>query len=169
MRRCLRWLDEWGEEFFVSVMLSFLIILLGVEVFSRFLLGKSFTWIEEMTRYLFVWSSYLGIAVAVKRKEQLRILTLMELLGKRYPGVVKVCYVIAELTFAVFCMLVFYFSLGMMKNMTQFPQVSASLEIDVIYAYAIIPLSMVIITFRILQGLIRDFRNDTLQFTKSAE
>ena len=50
--KCLQWIDRWGEEFAVSIMLSLLILLLGTEVFSRFLLGKSFSWIEEPSRRL---------------------------------------------------------------------------------------------------------------------
>ena len=72
MSGILRWLDDWAEEFCVSVMLALLVLLLGMEVFSRFLLGKSFSWMEELCRYLFVWSSYIGVAIAVKHKEQLR-------------------------------------------------------------------------------------------------
>ena len=142
--KVLRWLDEWAEEFCVSIMLSLLILLLGTEVFSRFLLSKSFSWIEELCRYLFVWASYLGVAIAVKRKEQLRV--------------------VSELSFAVFCVLVFYYSINMLENMTRFKQVSASLEINVMYAYLIIPISMAVTTFRVLQGLYRDFRNHTLHF-----
>ena len=89
--KVLRWLDEWAEEFCVSIMLSLLILLLGTEVFSRFLLSKSFSWIEELCRYLFVWASYLGVAIAVKRKEQLRVLMLMDTLEKHFPRLVKVC------------------------------------------------------------------------------
>ena len=66
MSGILRWLDDWAEEFCVSVMLALLVLLLGMEVFSRFLLGKSFSWMEELCRYLFVWSSYIGVAIAVK-------------------------------------------------------------------------------------------------------
>mgnify|MGYP000046075795 CR=1 FL=1 len=87
--KVLRWLDEWAEEFCVSIMLSLLILLLGTEVFSRFLLSKSFSWIEELCRYLFVWASYLGVAIAVKRKEQLRVLMLMDTLEKHFPRLVK--------------------------------------------------------------------------------
>ena len=162
--KVLRWLDEWAEEFCVSIMLSLLILLLGTEVFSRFLLSKSFSWIEELCRYLFVWASYLGVAIAVKRKEQLRVLMLMDTLEKHFPRLVKVCYVVSELSFAVFCVLVFYYSINMLENMTRFKQVSASLEINVMYAYLIIPISMAVTTFRVLQGLYRDFRNHTLHF-----
>ena len=85
MSGILRWLDDWAEEFCVSVMLALLVLLLGMEVFSRFLLGKSFSWMEELCRYLFVWSSYIGVAIAVKHKEQLRILMFMDVLKKRFP------------------------------------------------------------------------------------
>ena len=162
--KIVRWLDEWAEEFCVSIMLSLLVILLGTEVFSRFLFGKSFSWIEELTRYLFVWASYLGVAIAVKRKEQLRVLMLMDTLERHFPRLIKVCYVVSELTFTAFCLIVFYYSLNMIENMTRFKQVSASLEIDVMYAYLIIPISMALTAFRVLQGLYRDFKNNTLHF-----
>ena len=164
MSGILHWLDRWAEDFVVSVMLAALVLLLGMEVFSRFLLGKSFSWMEELCRYLFVWSSYIGVAIAVKHKEQLRILMLMDLLKIRFPKLVRVLYVISELVFTVFCLLVFYYSIGMIENMMRFKQVSAALEIDVMYAYLIIPISMALTVFRTLQGLLRDIRNNTLRF-----
>ena len=164
MSGILRWLDDWAEEFCVSVMLALLVLLLGMEVFSRFLLGKSFSWMEELCRYLFVWSSYIGVAIAVTHKEQLRILMFMDVLKKRFPQLVRILYVVSELTFTVFCALVFYYSLGMLENMIRFKQVSAALEINVMYAYLIIPISMALTIFRTLQGLCRDIRNNTLEF-----
>ncbi len=169
MRKAIRYLDKWGEEFFVSCMLSLLILLLGTEVFSRFLLGKSFPWIEEMCRYLFVWSSYMGISIAIKHKEQLRVLIIIDILKKFSPKLVKILYIISELSFSAFCLAIFYYSLGMIKNMAQFKQVSASLEIDVMYAYFIIPISMFIAAFRTLQVLYKDFISGSLNYTKEIE
>ena len=64
MKKYIRWLDKWGEEAFVSTMLAFLIGILAIGVFSRFLMNKSFPWVEEVCSYLFIWSSYIGIAIA---------------------------------------------------------------------------------------------------------
>ena len=89
---------------------------------------------------------------------------LAETLKKRFPQLVRVLYVVSELTFTVFCALVFYYSLGMLENMVRFKQVSAALEINVMYAYLIIPISMALTIFRTLQGLYRDIRNNTLEF-----
>lgn len=165
----LRWLDEWAEEVVVSAMLATLVLFLGLTVIGRFILSKSFPWSEEFCRYLFVWSSYLGVAIAVKRKEQLRILMLMDLLAVRYPGLVRVLYIISELIFTGFCVAVFYFSIGLMQNMMQYKQVSASLEINMIYPYSIIPISMALTAFRTLQGLYRDFKRGTLYFTSRGD
>lgn len=169
MQKCIKWLDEWGEEFIVSVMLAFLIGILALGVSARFLAGKSFPWVEEVCSYLFIWSSYIGIAIAVKRKEQLRVLILMDLLKKRFPTLVKVCYILSEIIFAGFCIAVFYFSLGMLENMTVFPQVSAALEIDVFYAYLIIPVSMALTAFRTLQTVYRDYKNHTLRYANAED
>ena len=84
--------------------------------------------------------------------------------GQRFPQLVRILYVVSELTFTVFCALVFYYSLGMLENMIRFKQVSAALEINVMYAYLIIPISMALTIFRTLQGLYRDIRNNTLEF-----
>ena len=164
MRACITWLDTWGEEFVVSFMLALLILLLGAEVFFRFILRHSFTWIEELSRYLFIWSCYLGVAIAVKRNEQIRILIFVNLLEKYFPRLARICYVISELTFTVFCIAVFYYSLNMLENMTQFKQTSAALEIDVKYAYLIIPVSMGLTAFRTLQSLYRNYSRGILSF-----
>ncbi len=61
MKKYIRWLDKWGEEAFVSTMLAFLIGILAIGVFSRFLMNKSFPWVEEVCSYLFIWSSYISM------------------------------------------------------------------------------------------------------------
>ena len=167
MSGILRWLDDWAEEFcrFRSCWLCSS-CLLGMEVFSRFLLGKSFSWMEELCRYLFVWSSYIGVAIAVKHKEQLRILMLHGCAGRSASRSLVQDTVTSFPSSRSPCSarLVFYYSINMLENMTRFKQVSASLEINVMYAYLIIPISMAVTTFRVLQGLYRDFRNHTLHF-----
>ncbi|MDR1857285.1 MAG: TRAP transporter small permease [Desulfovibrio sp.] len=160
----VRWLDEWGEECFVSLMLSALILLLGVEVIMRAVFRHSFPWIDELCSYLFIWSSYIGVAIAMKRKEQLRVLCLMERVEKRFPRVGVTCYVISELTFTVFCCLVVYFSIEMLESMMQYTQVSGTLEINKIYVYLVIPISMVLTAFRTLQSLYRDYRSGNMRF-----
>ena len=45
-RKFINWADQWLEEVLVSIMLGLLVVFLGCEVFSRFILSRSFTWME---------------------------------------------------------------------------------------------------------------------------
>ena len=38
-------------------------------VFSRYVMGRTFTWYDEIARLLFVWIVFLGAAVGVKRAQ----------------------------------------------------------------------------------------------------
>ena len=168
-RKLINWADQWLEEVLVSIMLGLLVVFLGCEVFFRFILSKSFTWMEELCRYLFIWGSYIGIACAIKRKEQIRILCLAEIVKKHYPNVAKGIYIVSELCFTVFCLLIVYYSMGMMENMMRFKQVSGALEINMIYPYSIIPLSMILIAFRTLQRVYKDIKHGTLWYTNQED
>lgn len=42
-----------------------------VAVFMRYVLGGSFSWSEEVPRYLLIWTSFLGAAVGVARDEHI--------------------------------------------------------------------------------------------------
>ena len=150
-------------------MLTLLISLLGIEVVSRFIFGRSFTAIEEVSRYLFIWSTYLGLVIAIKRKEQIRILMFVDLLEKYFPRLFRICYVVSELCFVAFCSAVFWYSLRMLAKMSQFKQVSGSLEIDVKYAYYILPVGMALAVFRTLQGLYRDYARGALRYAKEGQ
>jgi TRAP-type C4-dicarboxylate transport system permease small subunit len=49
----------------------FVVIL--VQVFFRYVLGRPLMWTEEAARYLYIWTCYLGTAVAFRRGVHIRI------------------------------------------------------------------------------------------------
>jgi TRAP-type C4-dicarboxylate transport system permease small subunit len=51
-------------------------------VFSRYVLVRTFTWYDEVARLLFVWMTFLGAAVGVKRGVHFRL----HLLVDRFPS-----------------------------------------------------------------------------------
>ena len=64
MKKTVIWLDNYLEEFFMVISLILMTVIMGIQVFSRYVLGSAPSWSEEITRYLFVWSGFLRIAVA---------------------------------------------------------------------------------------------------------
>lgn len=53
---------------FLGVLLGIMFISALFTVFTRYFLGKSFAWSEELIRYLIIWVSFLGAAVAYKEQ-----------------------------------------------------------------------------------------------------
>ena len=49
MKKTLHWLDENLEEFLLVVMLAAMTLIMGIQIFSRYALGQSLSWSEEVT------------------------------------------------------------------------------------------------------------------------
>ena len=54
MKRIFHWLDENLEEFLLVIGLIAMTLIMGIQVFCRYVLGMSLSWSEELTRYIFI-------------------------------------------------------------------------------------------------------------------
>ena len=62
MRKVIRWLDDYLEEVLLVAALAAMAVIMGVQVFCRYVLGASLSWSEELTRYIFIWAGFLSIS-----------------------------------------------------------------------------------------------------------
>ena len=65
--KIIRWLDDNLEEALLIALLVTMTLLMGLQVFSRYILNASLSWSEELTRYLFIWSGFLSISYCIKK------------------------------------------------------------------------------------------------------
>ena len=54
MKRIFHWLDENLEEFLLVIGLIAMTLIMGIQVFCRYVLGMSLSWSEELTRYFYL-------------------------------------------------------------------------------------------------------------------
>lgn len=74
-------------EMILAVILGLIVITVTIQVFSRYVLDAPTSWSEELTRYLFIWLSLLGAAVALHKAKHLGVDNLANLLrGKALNG-----------------------------------------------------------------------------------
>ena len=66
MKKILHYLDEYLEEFLMVISLIAMTLIMGIQVFSRYILGMSLSWSEEITRYLFIWSAFLSVRLCTE-------------------------------------------------------------------------------------------------------
>jgi len=82
-----------------SVALAASVVLVSFQIFLRFVFNTPLTWTEEVDRYLFVWSVYLGSAVAVAKKAHIRVTIFIELGGPKLEKISqildKICCIFA--------------------------------------------------------------------------
>lgn len=61
------------EPFIIKLLFSLMVIILGAQVFTRYLFGFTFSWAEQVARIFFVWITFAGISYAVKDRLHLRV------------------------------------------------------------------------------------------------
>jgi TRAP-type C4-dicarboxylate transport system permease small subunit len=72
-----------GVEWICMVLMVILSIDLLLGVFSRYVMVRTFTWYDEIARGCFVWLTFLGAAVGVKRQAHFRLHILVDRLSPR--------------------------------------------------------------------------------------
>ena len=62
MKKVFFFLNDSLEEFLMVASLILMTLIMGIQVFSRYVLGASLSWSEELTRYIFVWAGFLSVS-----------------------------------------------------------------------------------------------------------
>ncbi len=135
MKKILHYLDEYLEEFLMVIFLIAMTLIMGIQVFSRYILGMSLSWSEEITRYLFIWSAFLSVSLCTRKCIS-----------------IKIDQFILNLTveFVFFVYLIPY-SFIYLKNTIESGQVSPACGIPMYYVQAAPFVCFIITAFRIAQ------------------
>ncbi len=89
-----------GVEWVCMVLMVVLSIDLLLGVFSRYVLVRTFTWYDEIARGCFVWLTFLGAAVGVKRQAHFRLHILVDRLSPRLRQATVVLLPLVVIIFA---------------------------------------------------------------------
>lgn len=90
--RMLLALKEWRVKFFaameavVFVLVLALVVLIVLQVFTRYVMHAALPWTEEVARMVLVWTVMLGAAIAMERNEHYAITVLSD----RFRGAMRV-------------------------------------------------------------------------------
>lgn len=90
MKKILNWLDENLEEFLIVLALAAMTVVMGIQVFSRYVLGASLSWSEELTRYIFIWTGFLSVSYCTRKCISIKIEQFVAIFPKRGKAMFKV-------------------------------------------------------------------------------
>jgi len=159
MKKILNWCDEKFEETVGVVLLGSVVFLIFISVFMRLVFRIGIPLQEELSRILYVILIHLGASYGIKDNDHIRITFIYSkfpLKGK------KIMRIITDAVWAGYQIAVVVLSIKVYIEMAEFPGYTGVMKLPLHMVFAIIPVSFTIITFRLIQKFIRDYRADDL-------
>ena len=148
MKKVFRWLDDSLEETLMVITLILMTVIMGIQVFSRYALGASLSWSEELTRYLFVWEGFLSVSYCTKKCISIKIEQFVAMFPRRGKAIFKLVNHTFELIFFFYLI---PFAVKYLISAVESGQVSPAFHIPMYYVQAAPLVSFVLVAIRIMQ------------------
>ena len=155
MKKVFVWLNDSLEEFLMVVSLILMTLIMGIQVFSRYILGASLSWSEELTRYIFVWAGFLSVSFCTKRCISIKIEQFVAMFPRRGKAVFKLVNHTLELIFFFYLM---PFAVKYLMSAVESGQVSPACHISMYYVQAAPLVSFLLVSIRIMQRWYIEFQ-----------
>ncbi len=130
-------------EWFLIIIFALLVLDVLFQVFSRYIIGTSFTWTEEFARFSLIWMTILGAAYLNAKREHLSMDFLYQKLSVTNKKKASILIEVFIFLFALIVMVIGGFNL--VYTTLHLEQLSGTLRIPLGYVYAILPLSGLLI------------------------
>ena len=97
--KILKLLDEKLEEVFLVIILIAAVVIVAMQVVTRYVFKIPLPWSEEIARYLFLWLTLVGASYATKERKHVSIDLVYEKLPEKGQ---MICKVITNIIWLVF-------------------------------------------------------------------
>lgn len=147
------------EEYCCVAAVAVMILALALQIVFRGLFGGGLAWSEELSRFSFIWATFLGMALAAKRLSHIRITAALLLLSVKMRLAVRMAM---DLLWICASLYIAYHGLELIQEGFEFPEVSPTLRVTKAWVEAIIPFSFALTPIRVLEQYGRAIHNGTL-------
>ena len=144
------------EGYCCVVFLIAMSIILFVQVVFRFVLHAALPWSEEASRYLLVWTAFIGGAYGVRRGAHIGIEAFALLLPKKAQKVLNLFVLVVS---TVVCCIILKYGIDIVSTQLSKGQLSPAMRIPMGYMYAAIPVGMFFFIIRHIEEIIVEIKN----------
>ena len=153
--KVIRFLDDNLEKMLCTITLALMSAIIVLQVFFRYVLNNSLSWSEELARYLFIWTIYIGISYGVKMDKHVAVDAVYTYMPK---GVKNYYAMVAYALFMIFAVLVVYYGVTVVGMQITSGQVSPAMGLPMQYVYVAPVVGMVLTIIRLVQKIIEAAR-----------
>ncbi len=155
LKSLLRSVNSKIEFWLVSLFYAYMTIIIGVEVFRRYVLGASSTWGEETAIYAFIWMTYIAAAHRVRGRKHLSV----ELLRNKMNRTQKFCaLVLSDVCFFILAVAVIYYSVAFVQTNIQYGQNMLGVDLPMALATVAVPIGWGLIALRVVERFLATLR-----------
>ena len=144
------------EEYMLCASLVLTTLIIFAQIIMRSVFNNSLTWSEELTRYIFIWQIWLGVSIAQKEKQHIRVELLFNFFkGEKFRAAVDIVATLILIAFNVFLVIN---GSELVRQMFVRNNVSGAMRLPLYIVYAVLPLSAFILCLRLLGQVAADVR-----------
>lgn len=136
------------EEYLIIPLFCVMLFLAFLQVVSRFLLPFSLPWLEELLRFLFIWSIMLGSSIGIQRGSHIGVDMFRNFLPTRFLDFVIYASYTAIIVFSVLMIKTSYPLLVLQYSSNQ---LSAAMKAPMYLGTLAIPVGFTLIMIRSIQ------------------
>ena len=146
-------LSHWDSGLTV-IFFIILLALLTMQVFLRYVINKSVSWSEEVSRWFFIWIIYLGCILGARGDKHIRVTVQLN----RLPLMAqKIVLTLGDIVWIGFSVAMGFLGLQMVREMFIYPIRSNTTGVNMFFVYAIIPVSFLMMAVWVVIIIVRRF------------
>lgn len=145
------------EEWFLVIMMVSLSVVVFAQVFSRYVMGNSLKWSEELARYMTIWITFVGASYGFRYGAHIGV----EAFKMWLPFRIRRCVdLLADVAVVVIACLMGYYGYSIIVNVhMKFGQVSPAMRMPIWIAYLAIPVGYALMVIRNIGLSINDVKD----------
>ena len=139
------------EEYLLCGSLVCTTLIVFAQVIMRKVFNDSLAWSEELTRYIFIWQIWLGVSIAQRDKQHIKV----ELLKSLVISVVDFFATLVLIAFNVFLVIN---GSELVNQMYTRGNVSGAMRLPMWIVYSVLPISSFILSLRLIGQVVEDIK-----------
>ena len=145
------------EEYLLCASLVVTTLIIFAQIIMRSVFNSSLTWSEELTRYIFIWQIWLGVSIAQKEKQHIKVELLFSFIkNEKFKDVVDIIATLIMIAFNVFLVIK---GSELVGQMIVRHNLSGAMRLQMYIVYLVLPLSAGILSLRLAGQLVSDMKD----------
>ena len=138
---------------FIGLSLAVLVILTFGQVIGRYVFGRSYGWVEELSVLILCWTAWTTACLLIKDNRHLRVGIVVDRLPKKYRRFVRLSMGVVVFVFLV---IVLYASKGTIEAMADIQFISLPIPINM--KFYSVPGGAALLAYYVIRALFSEFR-----------